>query len=139
MQVDFYLLQTTGNREHFACRLVEKAFLQKQSIHLHTTGMEHSALLDELLWTFKDGSFLPHEILVQPAPNSYPPITLSHQLTPPENTLILLNLAAQTPDFYRNFTRIIEIINQDETIKQQGRARFSFYKQQGCQLQHHEI
>lgn len=140
MQVDFYLLQAVaGSREQFACRLAEKAFSLRQAIHLHTINAEQTRMLDELLWTFSDGSFLPHEILSTAESLPYPLITLSHHVTPPENTIILLNLSNEVPDFYQNFTRIIEIINHDETTKQQGRQRFSFYKQQGCKLQHHEI
>lgn len=141
MQVDFYVLNEAYGREQLACRLTEKAYNQQLRIHLHTDSAEHSQQLDELLWTYREGSFLPHEILTVPDTNSAtcPPITISHTFVPPPETKILLNLAADIPPFYTRFDRIIEIVNQNETIRQQGRMRFSLYREQGCNLHHHEI
>ncbi|MED5461998.1 MAG: DNA polymerase III subunit chi, partial [Pseudomonadota bacterium] len=64
-RVDFYILQTSGElaRQQFACRLAEKAYKLDNRIHIHVSEPEAAARLDDLLWTFRGGSFVPHELL----------------------------------------------------------------------------
>ena len=65
-KVDFYVLGTSGDRarQHFACRLAEKAYRLDNTIHIRTIDQRAAEQLDELLWTFRDGSFVPHELSV---------------------------------------------------------------------------
>ena len=58
-RVDFYILSTSGElaRQQFACRLAEKAYKLKHNVHIHVANQESARRLDDLLWTFRDGSF----------------------------------------------------------------------------------
>ncbi len=68
-QVDFYLVQH-GQREPFVCRLVQKAFALGNDVFVHTPSEADARHIDELLWTFQQGSFVPHEIVTAAAPLS---------------------------------------------------------------------
>ncbi|MEM7284454.1 MAG: DNA polymerase III subunit chi, partial [Pseudomonadota bacterium] len=61
-RVDFYILKDTAPeaRELFAARLVEKAYRLGHKVFVHTANMHLATLFDEYLWTFRDGSFVPH-------------------------------------------------------------------------------
>lgn len=61
-RVDFYVLSDGGDqyRAVFACRLAEKALGHGMGIYIHTDGAAETGRIDQLLWTFRDGSFLPH-------------------------------------------------------------------------------
>ena len=63
-QVDFYVLDRVDEhaRHTLACKLAEKAWRLENSIHIHTMSREDAERLDKLLWTFRDGSFVPHEL-----------------------------------------------------------------------------
>ena len=50
-----------GARLKLACKLAEKAYLASQSVLVWHTDRGELEALDELLWTFADGSFVPHE------------------------------------------------------------------------------
>jgi DNA polymerase-3 subunit chi len=142
MRVDFYILQGEANREMTACRLCEKAYHQDLAIYLHARSPEHARQIDDLLWTFNDRAFIPHQLIDAPvdpqAPRSavigWPGAEAEH---PPRG--VLINLADEVPDDVERFERVAEIVNQNEQIKQLGRRRFAYYREQGCELHHHEI
>ncbi len=147
MRVDFYILKGDNSRELTACKLCEKAFMQGHQVYIHVDSAAQAQQLDDLLWTFRDGSFLPHEILKPSSSTAaapmQPAVCIAWQDTPGiehyGNYNVLLNLASTVPGFYTHFERIADIVNQSEPIRSQGRQRFSFYRQQNCDLQHHEL
>jgi DNA polymerase-3 subunit chi len=139
-QVDFYLLQddSAQNRMRFACRLADKAYRLGNRIFIHTESAEQSRQLDELLWTFQQNSFVPHAIY-QAAQDKPPPVLLAHNAEPDASNQVLINLAAEVPLFFSRFERVAELVNQDADTRQQGRSRYSFYKERGYPLRTHEI
>jgi DNA polymerase III subunit chi len=64
-RVDFYVLEDAASsaRLKLACRLAEKAYLASQRALIWHTDRAELQALDELLWTFAEGSFVPHEWL----------------------------------------------------------------------------
>ncbi|MBT8131776.1 MAG: DNA polymerase III subunit chi, partial [Gammaproteobacteria bacterium] len=61
-QIDFYILQDKGSAllGRFACRLVDKAWQRGLRCHINVESQDQAALIDDMLWTFRDISFLPH-------------------------------------------------------------------------------
>ena len=141
-QVDFYVLQDLSQRSiwQFCCRLTEKAWKLGNSVHIRTNNEEETIHLDDLMWTYADISFLPHAKQDESLNNDVmsSPILLGHNINNTDCDL-LINLAPSTPEQIKQYSRIAEILNDDETIKQHGRTRYSKYKQSGCSVQHHPI
>ena len=75
--VDFYVLQSTepSARLRFACRLAEKAYVLSHQIYAHAGTEADARRLNDLLWTFRGGSFVPHE-LVEPGLVPTAPVTI---------------------------------------------------------------
>ena len=63
-RVDFYVLSedVPDARLRWACRLAEQAVEQGSRVYMQTADPWTAQRLDDLLWTFNDRSFLPHEI-----------------------------------------------------------------------------
>jgi len=139
-QVDFYLLRddSAQNRVRFACRLADKAYRLGNRVFIHTESAEQTRQLDDLLWTFQQNSFVPHAIY-QAAQHKPPPVLLAHNAEPDASIQVLINLAAEVPLFFSRFERVAELVNQNAGIRQQGRSRYSFYKDRGYPLRTHEI
>jgi len=139
-QVDFYLLQddSAQTRVGFACRLADKAYRLGNRVFIHTESAEQSRQLDDLLWTFQQNSFVPHAIY-QDEQQNRPPVLLAHDAEPDASSHVLINLAAEIPLFFSRFERVAELVNQNAGIRQQGRNRYSFYKDRGYPLRTHEI
>src|SRR5579883_1993716 len=140
LRVDFYIIEEAGGtaRLKVACRLAEKAYLASQcALIWHTDRVELEAL-DELLWTFADGSFLPHEWLTSnAAPEA--PVLLSAGATPAEGFDFVINLAADPPPFLHLTRRVAEIIDGDEARRRAGRVRFKAYRELGVEPATHAV
>jgi len=138
-QVDFYLLNSPEehHRDSFICRLVEKIYRQRHSVFIHCKDRQETHRLDELLWTFQDISFIPHNLYGE-GPDSPPPVQLGFDSTPQQNG-VLINLCTTIPIFYASFQRILEVIPQDEALQAIAREHYQFYKTQNFALNTHKI
>jgi DNA polymerase-3 subunit chi len=134
-RISFYILKGSDENERqvFACRLIEKAYLQGQHIYIHTETAEQASHLNEMLWSFRSDSFVPHELVNQQRVADCP-ILIGHNASPPRLMNLLINLSPQQPLFFSQFERVAEFINEDEQIKVAGRERYRFYHQRGYEL-----
>lgn len=143
-RVDFYVLEDDADqaRDHFACRLVEKAWRLEHKIYLHAASETEARRLDGLLWTFNDRSFLPH---VLDAPDLDPelaaatPVRVGAAAEPDFEADLLVNLDRAVPLFFSRFERVAEIVGGDEQQRTAARERFRFYRDRGYTLQSHRI
>ena len=137
-RVDFYILQdgAAADRLRFVCRLTEKAWRAGHQVFVQTATREQAMQLDELLWTFRAGSFVPHALTTA---TDEVPIVIGERNRPNSAHDLLVNLTNAPPDAFRDYQRVAEIIDQDEDNKKAGRERFRFYKDNGCELETHTI
>lgn len=139
-RVDFYVLQTAdpAHRNLLACRLAEKAYKQDLKIYIHGSSEHECKVVDTLLWTFRAGSFVPHDLV--PVPHGqHSPILIGHSDEPESNTDVLINLAPEVPLFFGRFHRVAEIIDQQEESLKPGRQRYRFYQERGYELHSHKL
>lgn len=139
-RVDFYILPdgAPSGREHFACRLADIAFRRGQRVYVYTQSQGQAQTLDNLLWTFQAGSFLPHDL--HPSESAADtPILVGHDGVPDDGHEVLINLAETVPNFFSRFDRVAEIVNQDTAVKQASRERFRFYRDRGYALESHTL
>jgi DNA polymerase-3 subunit chi len=63
--IDFYILsaQEPLQRLDFACRLVEKAYRSRCKVYIHFDTEAQAKTFDELLWNYRDNSFIPHSLM----------------------------------------------------------------------------
>lgn len=125
-------------RFQFACKLIEKAYKNNHRIYAHVNNENEAHMLDELLWTYKDNSFLPHNIVGE-GPNQVPPIQIGFTTAPSKHHDLLLNLNNSVPDFYLQFARVLEIVINLPDVQEPARERFKFYKQHNHSLHTHKL
>ncbi|HEV2443689.1 MAG TPA: DNA polymerase III subunit chi [Steroidobacteraceae bacterium] len=140
LRVDFYVIEGAAAtaRLRVACRLAEKAYLASQRALIWHTDRAELEALDELLWTFADGSFVPHEWLTSNAA-AEAPVLLAAGSPPAEAFDFVINLAADPPPFLHLTRRIAEIIDGDEGRRRAGRARFKAYRELGTEPSTHTL
>ena len=140
-RVDFYLLKQTGlpSRQSFACRLAEKAYRLENTVHIHVGDRAGAERLDKLLWTFRDGSFVPHHTISASGSQQDSPVTIGcGEVDVPQRDL-LINLSDEVPAFAKAFPRVAELVTSDEDCKQLSRKRFAEYRDQGHTLETHNV
>jgi len=141
-KIDFYVLSGTGQqaRENMACRLVDKIYQLNRQIYIATESQQDAQRIDDMLWTFRPGSFIPHCIgMDEPAKTSQTPVIIGYKSTTPELGDVLLNLTHEVPLFFSQFDRVAELVSADEQSRALSRNRFKFYKDRGYELTTHEI
>ena len=127
--VTFYIEQHDNYLDSLklCCRLLEKLYLNNHEVFIYTPSQAVTTTLDNLIWTFHDTSFIPHVIAPSKKYSSYSPIIISHDNYPATFSEILINLTNDVPSCFKSFKRIIEIICQNDKIKQYGRQKYRFY------------
>ncbi|MGQ0836189.1 MAG: DNA polymerase III subunit chi [Gammaproteobacteria bacterium] len=140
-RVDFYVLEepSATGRLRLACRLAEKAYLAGQAVLIWDTDSAELSELDEMLWTFADRSFVPHETLLSVAVAPESPVLLSAGVVPERPLDVLINLAAEVPACFAHVERVADIIDGDDARRRAGRARFRAYRDLGLQPETHTI
>lgn len=144
-RVDFYILKSSAARQRwaFACRLTEKAYLRDLKVVVLSETAADAAAIDEMLWTFSDRSFVPHEIW-RDAPGSdastaAAPVQLTPDLEPLGPADLLVNLSDRLPARLERFARIAEIIDADDARRRLGRDRFRAYRELKLPLETHQL
>src|SRR5579883_1507137 len=139
-RVDFYLIEEAAPtaRLKLACRLAEKAYLASQRTLIWHCERAELESLDELLWTFGDGSFVPHEWLTSNG-LAEAPVLLSAGTPPAAAFDFVVNLAADPPPFLQLTRRVAEIVDGDETRRRAGRVRFKAYRELGIEPGTHTV
>lgn len=139
-EVSFYILPSESLQERylFACKLIEKAYRSGHFCYVLTDSAEQSRHLDDLLWTFRAGSFIPHQIYTGEPPG-FEKVILIGSLNAPENwQKTLFNLSSHYPDSGPQTERILEILDNSETTKAAGRNRYRQYQQSGMKITTHK-
>jgi DNA polymerase-3 subunit chi len=140
LRVDFYVIEGAAAtaRLRVACRLAEKAYLAGQRTLIWHRERAELEALDELLWTFAEGSFVPHEWLTS-NPAAQAPVLLGAGEPPTEAFDFVINLAADAPPFLHLTRRVAEIIDGEEGRRRAGRLRFKGYRELGIEPATHPL
>jgi DNA polymerase-3 subunit chi len=140
-RVDFHVLAGAEPRERlrYACRVVEKAYLAEQRVLVWLDTPEELAGFDELLWSFGDRSFVPHEILAAEPDWDEAPVWLGNGRPVASDCDVLVNLAAAVPPAAERAQRVIEVVDADAERRRAGRARFRVYRERGVEPATHTI
>lgn len=140
-RIDFYVLSQSGEqaRQLFACRLAEKAYRLDNTVHIQARDHAAAQRIDELLWTFRDGSFVPHQLAQPGADNSESPVTIGCDPADIEPRDLLINLCDDVLDNAGSFPRVAELVSSDDDSKHKSRRRFAIYRDQGHKLDTHNV
>lgn len=138
-QVDFYLLNehVPDGKLKAACRLSKKVLAQRLTAYIRTGDMDEARRLDDLLWTFDQGSFIPHRL--DGDHSEAAPVVIGREAPAEGNPEVLINLGGEPPGHYQAYQRVAEIVDALDADKQLGRQRYKLYKENGCRLQTHHI
>jgi DNA polymerase-3 subunit chi len=140
-RVDFYVSTEAGDlaRLRLACRVTEKAYLAKQRVVVYSDDAALLPRLDELLWTFGDGSFVPHDIVAQDGAACEAPVALTTGPLPAGAADVLVNLASAVPPFFEKFARVAEFLDARPEVRSAGRERFKVYRGKAIEPQTHNV
>ena len=138
-QVDFYLLQANSRRNPLkvAVQLIEKAWNGGQSIYILCHNQQQVEQLDQLLWTFKADSFIPHGILnADNSSNESIVIGTEYQLPVSD---VVLNLSNRQPENPQQCQRVLEVVAAEEESTIAARQRYRYYQKLDIKPNTHKL
>lgn len=145
-QVDFYVLARAqaSDKYNYACRIANKAHEHGLKVYMQTDEAAQSSLLDAMLWTFSQSSFVPHAIYPGPGQEAESdleryPVQIGHEDAPDGCVDLLISLRQEAPADYARFGRVAELIVDEAADKSAGRRRFRFYREQGVTPRTHHV
>ena len=145
-EVDFYILGEDSDiaRLRSACTLIEQAFLGGERVLVWLENAAANTAFDNLLWTFGDRSFVPHEPLGTDPRAVEAPVQLCATDTLPVTaydagfTTLFVLRSVPSADALR-FPRVVEVVDAEPSRRAAGRERFKFYREHGAAPKHHEL
>lgn len=139
-EVLFYVL-SDGDDDvvRFTCRLADKIHEQRRKLYLHAASAAMAQQLDNDLWTFRQGSFIPHLLVDRlEGPGDPTPVAIGTADNPPTGfDDVLINLADEVPGFFSRFQRTVEIVTP--TTRAAARQRYKFYQDRGYPMETHKV
>ena len=138
-RVDFYVLGHGGEQDRLraACRIMEKAWQQGHMVWLTAESERQAEQLDQLLWTFKQDSFVPHERGTEGALADCAVRIVAPSEAPDGG--VHVNVATSPLPMPLVAERVVEIIPADTDGRAAGRERFRAYRAHGYDINTHDI
>lgn len=139
-RVDFYILNSGDKvqRFRFVCRLAEKAFTHGHRLFIHAPTGDEQRHLDDVLWSFRQGSFIPHA-LAETGLSQSDPILIGETPAPDKNFDVYVNLDGAVPSRFERYARIAEIVSGNTPSKEAARERFRIYRRAGIEIFSHNV
>ena len=134
-RVDFYILGEGQTKERFCCELAGKIRKQDKDIYIQAESREHADSLDDLMWTYRDISFLPHAI--QGEQSDLDSIIIGWQDPLADADSVMINLAQDIPALAEDYERVVEIV--EDNHRNEGRNRYKRYRDAGFDMHNHDM
>ena len=138
-RIDFYVLDkyVADGRLRATCRLCKKIHALGHRAYVQTADSQQAKQLDDLLWTFRAGSFIPHGVYTQT--DAEEPVALGHASEPAGHNDVLVNLSDEIPAYFSRFNRVAELVGPDEQERTAARERYRYYQDRGYTLNTHKL
>lgn len=137
-RVDFYVVSQSGaqTRLTVAARLIDKASQRGHRIYVNCDSEPQARELDELLWTYRSDSFIPHATADRDRNET---VVLDWRGDPGAHDDVMINLQLTAPPYFSRFHRVAEVVTQEPEFLPALRDAWRFYKDRGYPLHKHDL
>ena len=139
MRVDFYIIEKPRFSQDpllLVCELTKKACAATQSILIRCQDHTQAEELDDLLWSFEEDAFIPHQIAGEEGDDDAKVLLVPPGIDTKPRALVI-NLHHSCVGHRSD--RILEIVTADAAARQHSRQRWREYQQRGSQINSHRL
>ena len=130
-----------NDRLPYALRLIAGAWAQKKAITIYAPEHGMAQQLDQMLWTQHATGFIPHCMGDSPLAAETPILIArsEEELARSAQDQRLLNLSDELPPGFARFESLVEVVSQEDKVRNSGRERVKFYRERGYEVQFKDI
>ena len=131
--VEFIKL-TRPERARVLCDLAEEFYLQKERVVLVVQDDNQAVSLDQFMWVWKKGSFLPHAYDNGSVESYDEPVVIVAREDNPNGARVLIQGRPCSSEFVRQFRHVVDFAEMfDESLREQARERFRQFREMGVE------
>jgi DNA polymerase-3 subunit chi len=131
-------VETTASlMETRACEIAEHLYAKGNSVQVIAVDDDQAKRLDDLLWTFKPDSFIPHRISTGSADEAGEPVVITTKKERLKKIDVLLMMDCLETGLVKQFSYVVHLIVVDNSERLgASRTYWAQLKEAGCMLQH---
>jgi DNA polymerase-3 subunit chi len=115
---------TARRMELRACEIAERIYTRGDRLQIMVADREQAVRLDDLLWTFRPGSFVPHGFSECDRDNFPPPVVITFEEKKIRGFECLLMLGYCTVETVGQFSRAIHLVVEDNPARLEASRRY---------------
>lgn len=135
---DVVFLHGAQDRIQVCAQWITQAWRNEDRILVFSPRGDWADRLGRQLWIQPATGFTPHCRFDDPLA-AETPVLLTDRLDGVELDGCLVNLSDELPPGYSHFSKLVEIVDQEESVKHPARERFKHYREQGFTLQSQDV
>ena len=138
-RADFYLIQKERFREDpllLVCELAKRGYAANLPMLVLARDSAQAEALDDLLWSFEDDAYLPHQVAGDDEDELCPILIATPEMEVPARPL-LVNLRDEVPA--GSFDRVLEVVPADPSARGPLRERWKHYQSLGFELNKYDM
>lgn len=138
-QADFYLIDKPRFREQpllLVCELARRVYQRQHPALVLVRDLHEAEALDELLWSFDEDAFIPHQIAGDDDDAETAVLIVPPGVDTPDRALVI-NLREEPCT--RDCERLLEVVPADPEARDGSRSRWRAYQQRGYTLAKHDM
>lgn len=132
--VNFYILGGENFLQCFPaiCPILEELYQQGNSLDVETESESAAEQFDQILWSFRDTSFVPHQLFQKN-------IKIADLKNANAELLVKVNLYLPTSPQAVLHPRLLQIVPNTPTLLTVARDHYRYYQQQHYQMTSHKL
>lgn len=138
-RADFYLIDKPRFREEpllLVCELAKKALGARQPALVLTRDFPQAEALDDLLWSFDDDAFIPHQLAGDDDDDVSAVLIVPPGVETPDRPLVINLRDTCAPGQY---DRVLEVVAAEASEREGSRTRWAEYKRKGFEVAKHDM
>lgn len=130
-----------NDRLPYALRLISGAWAQQKALTIYAPDHGLAQQLDNLLWTQNPTGFIPHCLGDSPLAAETPILIArsEEELNRSTQDQRLINLSNELPPGFARYDSLVEVVSQEDEVRNSGRERVKFYRERGYEVQFKDI
>lgn len=140
MRADFYVISKPRFIDDpllLVCILAQRCYDSGSPTLILARDEEQAEALDDLLWSFRDDVYLPHQIAGRDEEDEVTPLLIAAPDVDPADRPMIINL--RDAAFFGQCERVLEVVPADDSAREPLRERWRAYRDRQFEMHKHDM